>query len=124
MRTIKFRVWDKAYNKMVLPEKSNKYWINLLGDVREYDTWANEVVLMQFTGLHDKNGKEIYEGDIIKTENHATGIVTFYADEYGARFGFDCREPMFHHPIYGMGGKKEIIGNIYENPELLVDKNK
>lgn len=73
----------------------------------------------RWTGLLDRHGKEIYEGDIVKTENGAIGIVKFYADDNDARFGFDCREPMFSHPIYGMGGKKEITGNIYKNPELL-----
>lgn len=72
--------------------------------------------LRAFTGLKDKNGKEIYEGDILKTEHGATGIV-YWLD--GVGYKFDCNEPMWKHPIHEMGGEREVIGNIYENPDLL-----
>jgi len=72
--------------------------------------------LMQFTGLKDKNGKEIYEGDIVKSE--AWSPSTY---EVGFREGAFCfyREDSLYanNPEYLF--KFEIIGNIYENPELI-----
>lgn len=68
-------------------------------------------VLMQFTGLLDKNGKEIYEGDILR----GLGKVYFHQGkfcvEYGEEWGWISKNA-------------EIIGNIYENPELLTNSNK
>lgn len=74
--------------------------------------------LMQFTGLHDRNGKEIYEGDIIKydrvpfltTVNYVDCTFALVHDRYEQQIGFLNDESM---------GMLEVIGNIYENPELL-----
>ena len=79
---------------------------------------SNEIE--QFTGLEDKNGTEIYEGDILKIHNHGgTGVVKFInhgyfvvdEDEYYDLI-YDCDRYKFHR-------QPEIIGNIHENPELL-----
>lgn len=69
-------------------------------------------VVMQFTGLHDKNGKEIYEGDIIKWGVHVGAVKWINSCiVFGDGFGlFPCNLT------------SEIIGNIYENPELLGSK--
>jgi hypothetical protein len=85
---------------------------------------------MQFTGLYDKNGREIYEGDIVKRIdlfNHPDGIVirlpvTFYKGAFGfleERDNFNKDKillPLTRFPFI-------IIGNIYENPELLENIN-
>ena len=88
---------------------------------------SENYVLQQFTGLHDKNGKEIYEGDILKIDTLDPWIlvVECHLAECGYQFTFmNCkanvfkkvgeeeREPPFPEMI-------EVIGNIYENPELL-----
>lgn len=126
--TPKFRAWDRLTDKMfpvgiidcsiqvVYIEESNG-----LDSCRNSD----EVELMQFTGLKDKNGKEVFEGDIIKdSEDFIAQVV--YDKEY-AGFGlnyqpFDLTDGLsvtFEELKNEYQNTFEIIGNIYENPELL-----
>ena len=111
MREIKFRAWDKKYKKMYL------------GDIRAALAYPDEdVEIMQYTGLKDKNGKEIYGGDILGQYCHLLNGTEFgkvvYLQE-DARFLFDVGG------VYGAINVEEckIIGNIYENPELMEDKD-
>ncbi|WP_172919433.1 YopX family protein [Capnocytophaga canis] len=77
-----------------------------------YDFWVDtdDVILMQFTGLYDKNGKEIYEGDVIPIfgKNHAVKF------NYGMFTINDREMRRYIHSI-----PLEVIGNVYENPELV-----
>ena len=70
------------------------------------------IAIEQFTGLHDKNGKEIYEGDITKTDAETIGVVI-----YGENAHFVNRTKTGNYDLL-YDGRFEIIGNIHENSEL------
>lgn len=134
-REIKFRAWDLDFKKMLMVHEATFVNGTMIG-VKGVN-WDSKVIVMQSTGLHDKNGKEIYEGDVL--ESTETGRIyrilyleswTRFAqyelvetigqrDEDGSilrsngiseDFSDDClSNPEFY----------EVIGNIYKNPELL-----
>lgn len=119
MRAFKIRVWDVTYNEWYYtvpgkPEEHNVldtyYFENVYQDEKDY-IWE------QYTGLKDKNGKEIYEGDIIKMPEWYTKSNTEIVHYYKAGFYpfqegcMDCLSPI--------GEEVEVIGNIHENKELL-----
>ena len=125
MREIKFRAFIKELNEIREVEYINflKKMISFPNKFcKEYYLNADfdEIELMQYTGLKDKNNKEIYEGDIVKLRaNHGIGVVKYY-DEWGA-FVVEYIKPK-PLVVLGMSYYKEnieVIGNIYENPELL-----
>ena len=124
MREIKFRAWDKE--KKII---GNVLGIDILHkemffsneNVNCYEhADFKDIELMQYTGLKDKNNKEIYEGDIVKLRaNHGIGVVKYY-DEWGA-FVVEYIKPR-PLTVLGMNYYKEdieILGNIYENSELI-----
>jgi uncharacterized phage protein (TIGR01671 family) len=121
-REIKFRVWDST-NKCFIP---SPYWyLDPVGPGRwqsDHTEMAN-CHIQQYTGLKDKNGKEIYEGDYVKFLNHKTNEIKiaevfWYDDEAGFFVGSQSKmiRPIEFSSIIE---DTEVIGNIYENPELL-----
>ena len=131
MREIKFRAWLKEERKMVNVE-TLFIGINRLcfGNSKTEDLFFRdfeEVELMQYTGLKDKNSKEIYEGDIvlIKLDETSTWYKTVVGFKKGAFIAnlIDKEDYVyiFHHGF--TGDDFEIIGNVYENKNLL-EENK
>jgi len=125
MREIKFRVWDSIKNIM-LPVIEVSWeplqvvrWV-ICWDKDEGDCCTvqlpKEGDLMQFTGLHDKNGKEIWEGDIIQDKKDKRFRGKIWYDDKKAMF---CYEELSLAEAINAGLLIKVIGNIYENPELL-----
>ena len=118
-REFEFRAWLTEYNKMV-----NIYSWNILQEYfmcSEYDSefYLDETPIMQYTGLKDKNGKEIYEGDILfESFGEKYYKVVFENGSFKAEFEGDFEEHSFDL-IDVVAQGCEVVGNIYENPELL-----
>lgn len=108
MKNLKFRIWDKVENKYIFITKREDYdWLAVAVEYPElYD-------VQQFTGLLDKQSKEIYEGDIVRSSMG-------HIDEIVWSSGCFClaRAMMMYELTYGLDGF-EVIGNIFENPELI-----
>ena len=124
MRDIKFRVWDNERNAMLNSKSVDIDFfegkIEITSDTIRYDeVYTDEIKdfeLMQYVGCKDKNNKEIYEGDIVKTKEHIGQII------YSKGMFFIDVKGDFYLPIYNVSEFMEVIGNIYENSELLERK--
>jgi len=110
MREIKFRAW---HDGQMLYEDWSMNVFRTIGDILKFDT------VMQYTGLKDANGVEIYEGDIVLTMH---GVMAVEWNDDACLMQFDDGSPINGGEMYGT--HKTIIGNIYENPELIADSGK
>lgn len=123
IKRFSFRAWDSNTKTMVYPDGKN-YGFKIIDSQSDVMMWFEDEYIMQSTGLNDKNEKEIYEGDIVKrtldvgfpTERCKNWVIKWgswcymrYSDENNG-FGFDAIDARTNC---------EVIGNIYENPELL-----
>ena len=139
MREIKFRGKDSFSNEwrygnlLIIDEKYN---IVEKADISEdghhfrqegdRPTWIDEATVGQFTGVYDKNGKKIYEGDIVRAS------INFHGKErkikYEVKFDDDIDNDSFGEPLtmgYCLFGYDfEVIGNIYENKDLMKEETK
>lgn len=114
-REIKFRAYDKKAGEWTIPTtctQGNKLFVGFLD--------REDVIVMQYIGLKDSKGKEIYEGDIIRVGNYLCEV--FYNEKYCSfemrdEMGFMCFNEQYVNSY-------EVIGNRWDNPELLEGTNK
>lgn len=132
MREIKFRIWDPKHKEMVPPEGEGftlgdfamgLYPIGLCNE----SSFRDDLVLMQYTGLEDKNGKSIYEGDILDKSYHNLSV---YTGKGVVELGEGSDSDGWNHEswlgwkagdssLLDVHNEASVLGNIYENPELL-----
>ena len=122
MREHKYRAWDKSTNQMfdvgeihfcrggTLVMGSGAYIGN--GWSSRNDDLRCDVILMQYTGLKDKHGKDIYERDIVR-HGYSVGVIVFLEGAFCFKNNLGTSLLFDNSPMY------EIIGNIYQTPELL-----
>lgn len=116
-REIKVRFWLTEKSVM-----SDTYTIDDLLNGGWYDIGPH--ITLQFTGLHDKNGKEIYEGYILKwIAEHEQGMLVHQREVVFIAGFFGMDSVIGKQPLSEYKSEYEVIGNIYENPELLTPNN-
>tara|TARA_R110000764_G_scaffold199584_1_gene284919 strand:+ start:985 stop:1398 length:414 start_codon:yes stop_codon:yes gene_type:complete len=132
-REIKFRAWDAPNNQMVYSKNEDCFYVNTKGVLFMYGIpktkgtvgnltrYHKSYDVMQYTGLKDKNGKEIYEGDVVRIKGLAIKGTDYPIIFDKAAFGFF--EHHYSKQLWILGNfnpdDMEVIGNIYENPELI-----
>lgn len=141
-REIKFRAYSSNNHKMypvsnIEWDIDGRIWVTADDGKNGIELIDEEAHLMQYTGLHDKNGREIYEGDIVRVQETMDGgrIVCLEAIAsvlwnkergcWGCEGGFEghLADYSFGTKLNVMGNVCEVVGNIYENPELLEGKH-
>ena len=118
----RYKAWDSWRKRMSVVDRIyiDTKGVRLYDDSGEYWRDFSDVELMQSTGLKDKNGKEVFVGDIIKCTRGCLHEV-YIEKEYGGTYigGMPAIYLKGIREGYAWTGDEKIIGNIYENPELL-----
>lgn len=143
LREIKFRAWDNKKKEWLLGyEMPNLGGFSLFGECVLFGEWSNilnqylfdrdghnadDLIVMQLTGLKDKDGKEIYEGDIVSYKKHDRYLLNDFVGEVRwATPGYLIKCPTKYIDLSRVDELQrdlldhlEVVGNIYENPDLL-----
>ena len=131
MKEFKFKAWDKKKNDW-FDDDDGELYIESNGRIdfgwngEIMDDFTDRIILMQYTGLKDKNGVEIYEGDFLMAGDAYLGVIKYHstrAQFIGKNIGETFQEDEYD-TLYTKNGRfnsAKVIGNIYENPELLED---
>lgn len=125
-KVIKFRIWNPEEKMMIESGATPMMLANFFEGTARMNT-QHEMPYLQFTGLLDKTGREIYEGDIVGAFLNTQKTVVEWCDDRAGYFFEDCilsggSEP-FTECLGNLTGTLEVIGNVYENPELLIEKD-
>ncbi|XGU47807.1 YopX family protein [Fusobacterium necrophorum subsp. funduliforme] len=126
MREIKFRVWDSLEKRFLIKNEkvSRGIFKDKLSEIVDFENYSCQInnsederyMFLQCIGMKDINDKEIYEGDIVRTFGES--FVVFYSQEHVGYLLKDidgCLETIRSYRV-------EVLGNIYENPELLEER--
>lgn len=127
MKTNKFRVWDKLEKRFILPDKGYQghYVLDLNGRFHNLGNGSggDDYVVQQYIGVDDKNKNPIYEGDIVNFQYRDEGLyhgVVDYDDMYA---GYSVQKSLAFFGnmqiIFQQSEDLTVVGNIFENPELL-----
>nr|DAF66680.1 MAG TPA: YopX protein [Caudoviricetes sp.] len=121
-RKIKFRIWDKEGNRMI---DGDSFTFEEYIPINYMFNDSNRFIFMQYTGLKDKNDKKVYEGDIVRIDygdGLLMGIMEFYDFAWCIKSKYKNYKNLYY-PIFCEDiDLIEVLGNIYENPELLENK--
>ena len=117
----KYRAWFKKDKEMIDVEEIHFYngEFDFIGDAITWMCKSNDCVLMQSTGLTDKNGKEIYEGDVVKMVKNVYSEPTYYEVVRHRGGAYRLESKQYGCELWLRHTDCEIAGNIYENPDLL-----
>jgi uncharacterized phage protein (TIGR01671 family) len=134
MREIKFRAWNTHREIMYSAEEigkdqltlcpNNGGFVNVCGQSFANSKYYKHIIPLQYTGLKDKNGKEIYEGDVIKNVCRGRIETGYENDTAIVKFAFGkFVETYWNCGLLDVVMNCEVIGNIYENPDLLLGED-
>lgn len=123
----RFRAWKKAgkelgrVGQITFELDGSVSHVLFKGKFLDFNVPINEIILMKSTGFKDKNDKEIFEGDVLGTKDGLLNGVVEYRSDLGMWTNSLISYNNFER-LCNVANSREIIGNIYENPELLEDK--
>ena len=123
MRELKFRAWSEEHGRycdFVTLDRDGQWlgWLEIWIENRKSFLTTTDIIIEQYTGIKDKNGRNIYEGDIVSKHNSDTkGVVKQVKDGQWAIYWDNV--PDGYYVLFKYSNFCEVVGNIHENNELL-----